>query len=249
MNALWQIVILCGSFWVGVAMLERSPERGARSLVGLTLCGALAHAGWCVQHAGAIGLDTWLDPTRGATILALPLGFLLVAPWHLGRTRVLRFLGSCWLRLLPCLAIARSACLVAGCCSGRLLDPAPGWGAVSMTRHPVELYEIALWGACWWLLRRMPSELVPALFALGFGMTRLLLAPLREPSSFSASADFSPELFAIVWISVGVLGIGLQRSDWQRRRWSDPVPIPVCGQTVGPGRIRPTTPTHASART
>jgi prolipoprotein diacylglyceryltransferase len=206
--ALWHVAILSGAFWVGVALLACSQERGVRSLLGLALGGALAHWGWCVQHATAIDAQVWLDPARGATVLALPLGFLVAAPWHLGRTCVLRFLGSGWLSLLPCLAAARAACLVAGCCPGRLLEPAVAWGGVSLHRHPVELYEIVAWVAFWCLLRRVPIERVPALFALSFGVTRLALCSLREPSSLSASAHFSPEAFAAAWIAAGVLGLG-----------------------------------------
>jgi prolipoprotein diacylglyceryltransferase len=209
--ALWHVAILSGAFWVGVALLARSQERGVRSLLGLALSGALAHWGWCVQHAAAIDAQVWLDPARGATVLALPLGFLLAAPWHLGRTRVLRFLGSGWLALLPCLAVARTACLVAGCCPGRLLELAVAWGGLSLLRHPVELYEIVAWVALWWLLSRVPIERVPALFALSFGATRLLVCPLRAPASSATSAHFSPEAFAVTWIAAGLLGICLRR--------------------------------------
>jgi prolipoprotein diacylglyceryltransferase len=106
---------------------------------------------------------------------------------------------------------------VAGCCPGRLLEPAVAWGGLSLLRHPVELYEIVAWVAFWYLLRRVPIERVPALFALCFGATRLVLCSLREPSSFSASAHFSPEAFAAAWIAAGLLGLGLpfaiRRSD------------------------------------
>jgi prolipoprotein diacylglyceryltransferase len=209
-------VILSLAFWIGVALLARSPERGVRSVVGLAISASLAHVGWCIQHAGAIEAGIWLEPARGATVLALPLGFLLAAPWRLGNARVLRFLGTCSIALLPCLAVARTACFVADCCLGRALEHPMTWGGVSITRHPVELYEIALWVICWWILRRVAIELVPGLFALGFGVARLLLCPLRAPATSAVYAHFSPEDFAAAWIAAGLIGICLRRHNGLR---------------------------------
>jgi hypothetical protein len=207
MNAIGQVVILSLSFWLGAIALMHSHARDARPIVGLALCGLLAHWGWCALHVGSIGLREWLDPTRGATILALPLGFAGVAPWQQERVGVLSFLGSCWLHLLPCLAVARIACWVAGCCLGKLLTAPLPWPGLPIDRHPVAAYEIVAWCACWVWLRRVPTHFIPARFALVFGSSRLLLCLLREPPSHGFEAHASPELLAAVWASAGLAGL------------------------------------------
>ncbi len=187
-----QISLLFGAFWVATLQMVRHGEREAPRLVlGLVLGALMTHVVWCLAHVSSTTLLAWLDPTRGSTLLGLPLGALLAAPWRLGPARAYDFLATSWLALTPALAIARLGCLVAGCCPGVEL--------------PVELFEALAWLIASWLLTRLPRVWVPGAFLVLFGTVRLCLAPLRVPDPHASQAIASSEVIAASWIAVAVL--------------------------------------------
>ena len=187
-----QISLLLGAFWVATLRMVRQGGREApRLALGLVLGALMTHVVWCLAHAPSTTLLSWLDPTRGSTLLGLPLGALLAAPWRRGPARAYDFLATSWLALTPALAIARLGCLVAGCCPGVEL--------------PVELFEALAWLIASWLLTRLPRVWVPGAFLLLFGTVRLCLAPLRVPDPHASQAIASSEVIAASWIAVAVL--------------------------------------------
>jgi hypothetical protein len=147
-----------------------------------------------------------LDPTRGHSILFVPLGPLAVAGCcAVGRQREI-FRRSVLRALVPALAIARLGCLAAGCCGGvasRLpwaVDATSGVGRV----HPVALYELACWLLLATLLHRLPARRVAPAMLLGFGTTRLLVEPWRAPPPLG-EPWIAPESIALSWLIMGAV--------------------------------------------
>jgi hypothetical protein len=188
------------AFWVALALYlgRAEDDRDAvRFLVGLAAAGAFAHLGWVALHA-RVALaqpELALDVTRGFTVLFMPLGLLLAAPWGGPSARREAFLADALGALPLALAVARGGCLLGGCCGGEA-DAA----------HPVPLYEIAALLALHAAARSVPAALVSGLVLAGFGAIRLALDPLRPLPPIGPPA-VPAALLAAGWLAAGaVLG-------------------------------------------
>lgn len=177
-----------------VAMLGYRGREPARFAIALLLGVGFAHVGWAALHAGRVLADplAFVDPTRGFSVLFVPLG-----PCALGlasrEPEVRRRFVASALRALPlALACARIGCLVAGCCGGSSFE----FGGSGMRlRHPTALYEsIGLVALHVWIVGAR-SERVFGRFALGFGLIRLVVEPVRE------SAPLGPPGIPVAWIA------------------------------------------------
>jgi Prolipoprotein diacylglyceryl transferase len=209
---------LCAAFWVALWAARRHPahaggpggagcagEETARVVWGLVLAGLLAHAGWLGLHAsvaGAAAPAATVFPLRGFSLLFVPLGPLLVAPWGCGLRAALRQLAPVCAALPLALAVARLGCLAAGCCLGRPVGTGP-WSAFMAWDglHPVRLYEIAGWLALAGALPRLPQSRVAPAFLIAFGALRLLLEPLRAP--VVPAAWPAPLCLGAGWVAFG----------------------------------------------
>jgi hypothetical protein len=203
-----QLLIWCAAFWTAIALFlhgHRSERRSdaLRFLAGLALGAAFAHLGWAAlnlatvrDHPGA-----WFNPAVGYSILFLPVGVLLLAPW------------SAALRSLPlAIAVARIGCLVSGCCSGIQTSLFP-WGF-----HPTPVYEIALFVALHFAVWRLRDDLAIPAVLIGFGLIRLAVEPLRAAAPLGEPL-ISASWIAALWIALGVgmvaapgMGLGRRKS-------------------------------------
>jgi hypothetical protein len=166
-------------------------HRGSRPLrfaAGLALGALLSHLGWAALHAEAVAAQpaAALDLAAGHCVLFLPLGPLLLAPD-----------AASWRALPLALAVARLGCLASGCCGG----VAAPWGT-----HPTPAYEGGLALALHFGLRAAPAACAGPLFALGFGLARLLVEPLRAPPPLGDPL-VAPAALAGLWLAAGVLGL------------------------------------------
>jgi membrane protease YdiL (CAAX protease family) len=176
----------CAALWTALR-LYRGP-RPLRFAAGLALGALLSHLGWAALYAdaGAMQAAVLADLAAGHCVLFLPLGPLLLAR------------GAASWRALPlALAVARLGCLAAGCCGG---VEAP-WG-----RHPAPIYEGALALGLHFTLRAAPAARAGALFALGFGLARLLVEPLRAPPPLGEPL-VHPAALAGLWLAAGALAL------------------------------------------
>lgn len=135
-------------------------------------------------YAGALlaylGVDLVLMGQRprfeGASILFVPLGVLLAAPWREA------------LAALPlALGVARLGCLASDCCY------ASPWNA---------LPELVGWVALHVGARRWPRHATPIVLC-GFGAIRLLTLPLRRQPTIEPFVD--PAWIALAWVAAGAL--------------------------------------------
>lgn len=178
MAALW------GAFWTAVLSFrwsERGSDAPARFLLGLVLGAGLAHLGWWLLHLPQVREhpSSVLDVSRGFTVLAVPVGLLLTAPWRGSLGDRISYLARA-LRSLPlALAVAKLGCLAAGCCHGVAMGSLARAMLPMGPLHPAALYEILGFLALHAALGRVPQPHVPAAFALGFGAIRLAVEPLR----------------------------------------------------------------------
>jgi hypothetical protein len=189
--------------WLGFWLAStRFPERRFAVALG---CGALAaHLGWALLHLDRVAEAPMavLDPTSGFSVLFVPLGLLIAAPWRDEPGECARFLCAGARALVPALALARVGCLLAGCCVGVPL--ATSALASLAARHPVALYELAGLGALALALQRVdPARVAPA-FLLGFGALRLVLEPLRAPPPLGEPV-IAPSWIAAAWLCAGTL--------------------------------------------
>ena len=156
------LLILCAAFWTAIALFLRSHGSGRRCndlrfLAGLALGAAFAHFGWALLNLPAVRdhLDAWLNPAVGYSVLFVPAGVLLLAPW------------SAAMKSLPlAVAVAGTGCLVSGCCSGIHTSLFP-WGF-----HPTPVYEIGLFVALHFAVWRLRDELVIPAVLIGFAAWR-----------------------------------------------------------------------------
>lgn len=171
------------AFWIAVVLY--AAERGhLRFILGLGLGALLAHLGWGLLHLPeSIENPAWLLEPGAATVLFVPLGVLLLAPWREA------------LAPLPlALAAARAGCLPFDCCYE------PGWrGAL----------EIAALVSLHFVIRQRPATTAFAVCA-GLGALRLLLEPMRAPTPPLA---LQPWMLASLWVVGGALiGARLQHA-------------------------------------
>ncbi len=171
-------------------------------VLGLGLGGALTRLGWGLLHFHLPELfsmpEILLRPGAGFTILFFPLGPLLLLALS-EREPEVRFddcvrLGRA---LPPAFALARSGCIFAGCCSGRVSEG--GWS------HGVPLYEMLGWLFLTLLLERIPDRWVPAVFFGGFGLLRLLVEPFRAVPPLGETI-VEVEWLALAWLVSGLGG-------------------------------------------
>ncbi len=205
-----RLVLLCAALWVAVAGF---PSGGPRFVLGLTLGAGLAHLGWGVLHLDRLLLapDTLLNPASGHSVLFVPLGPLLTAPWRGDGVRRERYLAGVFRALPAALATARLGCLVAGCCRG-----APGPLAWAPARHPTQLYEIVCLLALLGLLRKLPAGCVAPVFLAAFGLLRLATQPLRAAPPLSEPL-VPPEALAAAWLGIGALWLAARLSAGRER--------------------------------
>jgi len=205
-----QLLLLIAAFWVavlGYAALGGS-ARGSRPLLtGLFLGAALAHGVWVLMRPGVLLAQPaiLLDPTRGATILAVPLGLLLTA-WTVpaGRARA-HYLQASLGSLPLALATARLGCLAAACCHG--VATSLPWGVRlpggATPQHPTPLYEIAGCVALFLVMLRLPRRMWPGAVLAGLGLIRLAVSPWRAADPLGDPLLTAPWL-AAAWLAVGV---------------------------------------------
>jgi hypothetical protein len=187
------LLILCAAFWTAIALFVRSHAPGRRSddlrfVAGLALGTAFAHLGWALLNLHAVRdhPEAWLNPAVGYSVLFVPTGVLLLDPW------------SSAMKSLPlALAVARTGCLVSGCCNGVNSAWIP-WGF-----HPTPVYDIGLLVALHFAIWRVRDDLVIPAFLVGFGSIRLALEPLRAPAPLG-DPWISPLWIAAIWVVVGV---------------------------------------------
>jgi hypothetical protein len=184
-----RFVLLCAGFWSVVLVFRGRARRrgdGVRLLAGLTLGAFLAHLGWALLHPGVVAADPLLlvDPSRGHSVLFVPLGIVLAAlpgPGPAGRAP---FLSESLGALLPGLALARLGCLAAGCCTGAVVHEA----ALLLAVAPV--------------LRCAPLRLRPGLALAGLGAARLLVEPWRARAALEPVVP--AWLLAAAWLAAGL---------------------------------------------
>ncbi len=219
-----QLLALCVAFWIAVLGFGRrapTPAESARFVLGLALGAALAHLGWVLLYADRVWMHSWLwvDPARGFTVLWLPLGPLVTAPWRAGAAARTRYLAAAFASLPLALAAARVGCLFAGCCHG--IPTQLPWGVALAgelaPRHPTPLYEIAGFLGLHFAARAAPDPRVAPLVLIGFGLLRLGVEPWRAQPPLGAPL-VPAWLLAAAWVAVGrillrVGGLGDARRD------------------------------------
>lgn len=204
-------VALFGALWAALLLYgARTPEGdgGTRLLAGLGLSAVLAHLGWVAMNPVAALAEPALvlDPTRGVSVLFVPLGPLIVAPWRGPRPALDRFLASSLGALPLSLAVARLGCLIGGCCHGVPtsmpwgIEPAGGEVAV----HPTPIYEMGLLVGLHWMTRVDSAERIPGLVLAGLGAIRFALEPFRAAPPLGAPL-VAPWLIALLWIATGLV--------------------------------------------
>lgn len=175
------------AFWCSVMLF--SGPRPVRFLWGLVLGAGCARLGWAVFHTSAWLTSPWsvVDATGGFTILAVPLGPLLLTPGGVSTRPGLAYRAAVARALTPAFALSRLGCWMVGCCGGKPIS--------EVASHPVALYEIVGWLLLAAGLRRVPVSWVPGVWLMAFGGLRLLLEPLRAVPPLG-----EPEVEA-VWIA------------------------------------------------
>jgi len=215
------LLILCAAFWTALALFVRGHGSGRRwddlrFLAGLVLGAAFAHFGWALLNLPAVRdhPDAWLNPAVGYSVLFVPAGVLLLAPW------------SAAMKSLPlAVAVARTGCLVSGCCGGIPTSLFP-WGF-----HPAPVYEIGLFVALHFVLRRLRDDLVIPAVVIGFGSIRLAIEPLRAAAPLG-EPWISASWIAALWIALGVGLAVVPRKALVRQDFRESArPAPASGST------------------
>jgi hypothetical protein len=221
-----QLLLLIAALWVavfGYAALGGSARWSPALLLGLALGAALTHGVWVLMRPGVLLAQPaiLLDPTRGATILAVPLGLLLTG-WTVpaGRARA-RYLQASLGSLPLALATARLGCLAAACCHGiaTSLPWAVRLPGDATPRHPTPLYEIAGCVALFLVMLRLPRRLWPGVVLAGPGLIRLAVSPWRAADPLGDPLLTAPWL-AAAWVAVGVAMLPrCKGAPWQVGSW------------------------------
>lgn len=171
-----QIASWAAAFTLAVALFARESRIGLARFVLALWAGALfAHLGWGLLHGSALlrHPEALLRP-GAASVLFVPLGVLVVAPWREALTA------------LPlALLVARLGCLPYGCCY------AVTWHAV------VELAGLA---ALHVAARTRPAH-AATLVLSGLGLLRLVVEPLRAEIP---GLLIPPAWVALVWVATGL---------------------------------------------
>ncbi len=200
-----QLLALSGAFWVALTRYRsREPEGQGRFAVGLVLGALCAHLGWALCYADRIvtAPAVLLQPA-GWSVLFVPLGVLVMAPWGGAPGLRRRFFDSAAASLPLAFATARLGCLAVGCCHGPLI--AAPWGERLgldvVTRHAVVLVDIA--GLL--LLDRITDRVssrsrVPVALG-GFALLRLAAQPWRARPSLG-EPWLDPLWMAGLWIAI-----------------------------------------------
>jgi hypothetical protein len=189
MAAALQPLVWCAAFWVawlGFAARDAEPARRARFAAGLGLGAVACRAAWALLHLPLLcaAPQALLAPGAGTSLLGLPMGLLAAAP----QRRSSEWRAAAFASVLPALAVARSGCLIAGCCDG--------------PEQPVALYEIAGWLALAQAARRAPAAQVAPIVLVGFGGLRLALEPLRAAPPLG-EPWLTPRALAAGWLLLG----------------------------------------------
>lgn len=171
--AVWGLAFVCAER----VYAARSGGARDRMAVGLLVGVVVCHLGWLLLHLPrAIDAGNWVLQPGGASVLFLPLGVLLVAPWREA------------LAALPlALGVARLGCLPYDCCY------ASPWNALPELSGMLALHVAA---------RRWPRHTTPIVLC-GFGAIRLLSLPLRRDPIVAPFVD--PAWVALAWVGAGVL--------------------------------------------
>jgi len=184
-----------------------SPASRRRLAVGLVLGALAARAGFFALHADALlqRPRLLLDFGTGYSVLFVPFGLLVAAPWRRGGPALSAHLGAGLVALPLSLAVARLGCFAAGCCLGQPTDLPWGlrWRPAASPVHPIALYEVAGLSVLAAALERVPRTLRPGLALAGVGGLRLALGPLRTPSPLGAPL-LAPAWIAASWVVVGL---------------------------------------------
>ena len=179
---LLQLAALSGAFWRGVFLFDREATRGhTRFVLGLALGAVFAHLGWAMLNLTAVSEHPWavVDPTVGFSVLFVPLGLLLLAPW------------SEAFRTLPlALAVARVGCLAARCCHGPDGEPTP-------------LYEIGGLVILHGVVGRLSARWVTPVVLAGLGLIRLAIEPMRSTPPLGEPAVPTVAIAAL-WVGLGI---------------------------------------------
>jgi hypothetical protein len=208
MQATLQVGCWLLAFWVavlGYAAHGGDGRYAARLVAGLALGAALAHVGWALLHLSEVLVQprAGLSPAVGYTVLPVPLGLLVTAPWRAPRAQREAHLAAAFQALLLALCAARLGCVLAGCCHGT--PTALPWGVAiggGPALHPTALYEMAGLLGLYACLRRTPARFAPGLALAGFGALRVAVEPLRAAPPLGPTT-VSPALLGAAWIGIG----------------------------------------------
>ena len=195
------------AFWtavIGFAAWQERVRFAGRFLVGLTAGAALAHFGWAALHLPLVLEQprALLLPTLGYSVLFVPLGLLLSAPWRATRDHRDTWFTAAFGALPLAFAVARLGCLAGGCCHGVLANVP--WAIGEPPRHPTALYDIAGLVGLHLVIRRLPRDSVPSAVLIGFGAIRILVEPWRAAPPLGDPL-VHPAVLAAAWIATGAL--------------------------------------------
>lgn len=216
------VLPLCQAVAFWVSLLGFRGDHPRRFFLGLGAGALLARLGWLFFHFPALSgelpflssqtagvgveeLAWWLGPGAGLSILFVPLGPLVLAPWRGGSEARLVYGAAACRALAPGFAVARLGCVLAGCCSGL---PLAGHGGFV---PPTALYELMGWTLVSVALIKASPRRVPGLFMAAFGALRLATEPWRAPPPLGEPV-LDPGWLALAWLLAGVVGL-----------WSGPV--------------------------
>jgi len=187
---------------------------GLRFVAGLGVGAILSHLGWGLLHASALVArpTALLDLSSGYSLLFVPLGALVVAPWSTGLAAASRFIGAAHRCLPIAFAVARLGCLLEGCCAGTPISRTPGFVSAfaELAEHPTPLYEIAGWLLLHRLLARAPALYTASLAMAGIGVVRLAVEPWRAEPALGAPA-IGVWVFGSAWLGLAALALAATR--------------------------------------
>jgi hypothetical protein len=195
------------AFWtavIGFAAWQERVRFAGRFLVGLTAGAALAHFGWAALHLPVVLEQprALFQPTLGYSVLFVPLGLFLAAPWRARRDHRDTWFVAAFGALPLGFAVARLGCLAGDCCHGVLADVP--WAIGEPPRHPTALYDIVGLVGLHLVIRGLPRGSVPSAVLIGFGAIRILVQPWRAAPPLGDPL-VHPFVLAAAWIAIGAL--------------------------------------------